>query len=1414
MGRVFRFAQRVVFCVGMLLLVTGTLCAQNALPTPGAGNPAVDPVVQRNIDDWAVQQRGLPDDWTHHYLVFSNPGTEQQAIENGKFEEWLKIINDPRFTLQQIKRSGGAKALEDMGVSAARTPSAEVSGAGAPDQLPDTVFPFPPRKRKVGLKKDWAVAFGGVAASGTGTITSPTGASAASTVTVDGQTLTGSPPTAANATGTFTGAPAAGQGVTITDGANVLNLTTNATASSVVGTVLAAPTSNIAPTITFINSAESSPNILSLTTNATGATATGTFSNTGPTNGQILTIENGLNSNTLTLTFATGTTTPGTGTVTVSNPGNMGSANGDTVQIGSVIYTFEETTTAFAGEQFTGAQYYCPTAPTGPCVWWGTTNANQAQALYAAITNNPAACPTIASGLYGNWQSTCYSYITEPNPSVTATLANPGTGTVISLVNTSGSSALFLTASSQQAFTLSSTGGSTILGNTSGTGGATFSGVAAAGNTITIGATTYTFQTAGLGAVGSVLRGASASDSAGNLSAATNDVAAQCVNPAGGPCFNVSGANASVGSAASAGVLTVGNLTSSAVAWSEVSGVITLNPTPIPAPTGSCSSSTAGALNLNPTPATAASYLAAAINSCNTAYSAVGVTASASANVVTVTNTTIGSPASSLVLGGNASNFVWSSVTAGTNGTNACASSTSGSFATGSSTAIVASNLAAAINACTASYPVVGFSASYVSGSTFTISSVAAGPYLAVGAANNAGLFSWGTVTVGSSGTNACPSSTTGTFATSNSTTTLASNLAAAIAACPAAAGVTATSVGAVVTVTASTPGSSGNSIALGKTMPTFTWSGADLSGGTDGTTSGTTFAYWSGAALASPTQVAANIASAIDQNPTLQNVATGVSATSNGATVTVTANAPGTGGNSYGTTVANFAGFTWGHATLTGGLAGAVVQPNMYPAKYSFSDTTASCTDFVVYPMGTAGAAAAASIVAFSNLYTGGCLGTVPSVYWAYNTGGMVTTSPVPSLDGTQVMFVQVSGTTASLVLLKWSAGSGTPTLPVTPTAATLATYRGCTAPCMVTSAFSGGHNDTFSAPFYDFTGDTVYVGDDSGNLHKFTGVFKGTPAEVVVSPWPVNLSAASKLSSPVYDGVTGYVIVGDFAGVLHSVTASTGAVHGTASTGGDAIADAPLVDSTAGTLYAFVTTVPASGGPNEVYELPTNFTTNAGAAFKQFGTGGAGYYLYAGTFDNVYYSSANFTGNLYVVGNTGVTTGANLYRIPIATSIMAAPVAAVSGVSFHGVGATPPWPSPVNEFCNNGLSACTANATQTTAGTDYVFFSVNRGNVGGCTNTAGNGCVLSYNVSTTTVGEAGTGLNVTTPGGAGCWPTGGIVIDNSVPAGTLAGASQIYFIGLGANTAGGSTGVTSANCAPTTAGTISATQALQSSP
>jgi hypothetical protein len=748
----------------------------------------------------------------------------------------------------------------------------------------------------------------------------------------------------------------------------------------------------------------------------------------------------------------------------------------------------------------------------------------------------------------------------------------------------------------------------------------------------------------------------------------------------------------------------------------------------------------------------------------------------------------------------------------------------------------------------------------------------------------------------GYTGSNTCTSSTAGTFVLDTNPTNLATNLAAAITACHgsySAVGVTATASTGTVTVTAATPGTGGNSIALAEGLSNFTWSGSDLSGGLDGTTSGSTFAYWSVNAAVSPTQLATNIATAVNDNTTLQ-ASTGVTAVSSGGVVTVTARATGTGGNSIGT-AASLTGFAWGGSTLTGGATGTgTVQPNTFPAKYGVSLTGASCSDFVIYPTGKAGSTTAASIIAYSNLYTSGCTGAVPSPYWAYNTGGTVTTSPVLSEDGSQVAYIQSNGTTASLVLLKWAA-STTQTVgaPLTLTAQSSASaYRNCVAPCMYTLAFANTADDTFSAPFDSYGDDTIYVGDDSGNLHQFTGVFNGSPAESG-SPWPVHLGA-NKLSSPVYDTEDGfqggYIFVGDRGGVFYSVGSgyggtTAGQIHGNTGSLGDAIADAPLVDSSEGTEFVFVTTNGSysEGGDNAVWEFVSSFTILGTPGVVPVGTGGTGYYLYAGDFDNVYYESGNPAyGHLYVAGNTGTTGGGTLYQVEIAYSSLTGTVTAVA----TGLNSTEhPWPSPVTEFCNNGTSGCaitqqrnvtgkvsttspeitlssgtftsedvgavvtgtdipfgdtissvlsstTANLStaptasvssetlaiqggQTTSGTDYVFFSVNRSSRSGCTNAAGDGCILSYNVTNpTAVALSGSGLNVTTPGTNGCWATGGLIIDNSDT--TTTGASQIYFVNLNGNAAGGPTGTTqtSSNCTAGTGNAILATQASQSSP
>jgi len=114
--------------------------------------------------------------------------------------------------------------------------------------------------------------------------------------------------------------------------------------------------------------------------------------------------------------------------------------------------------------------------------------------------------------------------------------------------------------------------------------------------------------------------------------------------------------------------------------------------------------------------------------------------------------------------------------------------------------------------------------------------------------------------------------------------------------------------------------------------------------------------------------------------------------------------------------------------------LEGPGLAAGQYPAKYSFSTTTASCSDYVVYPTGIAGSGSQATIVAFNKIYdtsgAGGCNSTsmTPAVYWAFNTppGGVAADSatanlsPVLSLDGTQLAFVETYSSTGYLVILK----------------------------------------------------------------------------------------------------------------------------------------------------------------------------------------------------------------------------------------------------------------------------------------------------------------------------------------------------------------------------------------------------------
>ncbi|MFZ0319362.1 MAG: hypothetical protein WAL56_09560 [Candidatus Sulfotelmatobacter sp.] len=414
---------------------------------------------------------------------------------------------------------------------------------------------------------------------------------------------------------------------------------------------------------------------------------------------------------------------------------------------------------------------------------------------------------------------------------------------------------------------------------------------------------------------------------------------------------------------------------------------------------------------------------------------------------------------------------------------------------------------------------------------------------------------------------------------------------------------------------------------------------------------------------------------------------------------------------------------------------SGASVGAGNYPAKYSFYGTTANCgnatqPDFVVYSTGLAGSTGQASVVAYDNLYSG-CTGTVPSVYWAYNTGGQILTSPSFSRDGTQVAFVETSGGFGILVLLKWATSTTeTVSAPDTLTAVSNAAYRACVAPCMTKidlEDHSGTQtDDTTSSVFADISDDTAWVGGAGGWLHKITGIFLGTPAESTGGAFPVQVNPGNPnvLTSPVHDYASGNVYVGDAGGFLYSVNSSTGAVIQSGQLDfGVGIVEGPIVDSANGFVYAFASSDGSSncaGGAacSAVYQLSTSFlagdlgTEATVGASVVFGTLPNPNPLYIGSFDSAYQKSTAATGNLYVCGNTGSTP--ILYQVPIVAGVL--PASGVSITLLTSTLKTPPC-SPVTDIYN-------ANASG--GATEKLFVSVQSNGLNtGC---GGGGCLFNF--------------------------------------------------------------------------------------
>ena len=176
---------------------------------------------------------------------------------------------------------------------------------------------------------------------------------------------------------------------------------------------------------------------------------------------------------------------------------------------------------------------------------------------------------------------------------------------------------------------------------------------------------------------------------------------------------------------------------------------------------------------------------------------------------------------------------------------------------------------------------------------------------------------------------------------------------------------------------------------------------------------------------------------------------------------------------------------------------------------------------------------------------------------------------------------------------------------------------------------------------------------------------------------------------------------------------------------------------------------------------------------------------------------------------GCYGTGTSAN-------TSVSATQSGAVVSLTAKTTGASSDFTLSTNSTADI-TSAGSQNGTNSGyVAEDLIFFSVFEGAETGCTDYANNtteagedGCVLSYNVTTpSSIALSGTALNVVAnPEGSSIYlyhaPTGGLVVDNLVSPGTMAGASEFYFLSTDS----------SGTC--TTAGTgVCATQTSQTSP
>ncbi len=478
--------------------------------------------------------------------------------------------------------------------------------------------------------------------------------------------------------------------------------------------------------------------------------------------------------------------------------------------------------------------------------------------------------------------------------------------------------------------------------------------------------------------------------------------------------------------------------------------------------------------------------------------------------------------------------------------------------------------------------------------------------------------------------------------------------------------------------------------------------------------------------------------------------------------------------------------------------LGAGIVAPNMYPAKYSFDiNATPSCAnDYVVFGLNVAGATPGqANLVGVNNLYSGSnprlCAAN-PTVNWAYNgstSAGSVLTSPVLSLDGKRIAYVESAAGATVFHVLAWKAGEGSAaTTTVTPTlnGACTGTVANPTSSCLKSVTVSAAATATLASPWVDYQTDKAFVGTDDGKIYRISCVFACALNTQPAVDWTFTLpvagtgGAAAKPNGPVYDFPSGRLFVGDQLGELWGINAGgaspslnagpvmiggggctaahppgrtgTGA-DCTASGGSFGIPDSVIMDSTSASqrIFAFSGNDGTSGASAVVAQLKMDLS---GLVRVHVGLGSvanntSNVDIHSGAFDNNYFGATPANGRLFVCGTISSDTSAAFYWIGFTAypTMNSTPTGSIARGTTAGNPCT-----PITEIFNPNVNF---------AGGDHDIV------ISGVVGASPNGVLRTDDISTGVITGILSGVNY--PGGVS-----GIIWDNVSTSGQ---ASSVYF-------------------------------------